>query len=96
MKGQKMGRKVSIGLPGNSYKPKRKQKTVSGYKFVVKSRSYYGTFAGWDIYINDQFIRFNNGLLFENPTDPNECMNWAIDEFLFVADKIVCGNHLGT
>lgn len=84
-----MGKKVTTGLPGNTYKPKRKQVTFNGYKFVIKSRSYYGEFAGWNIYINGKFVRFNNGIFFENPFDPNECMTWTIDNFYWIADKLV-------
>lgn len=77
-----MGKKVTIGLPGNTYKTKRKQKTINGQKIVVKSKSYYGGFGGWDIYINGEFVRYNNGMYFENPTSPDECMNWAIKKYL--------------
>jgi len=79
-KGYKMSfgsRQATIGLPGNKVNVK-KQKTVGGNKYIVKARAYCGTPVGWDIYKNDEFVRFHNGKGLKNPFDPVEMIEWTI------------------
>ena len=71
--------KISIGLHGNTYKQRRKQKTINDDKIVVKSTSYYGEFAGWELEVNGEFVQFNNGMKFQKRTDINEAFIWALN-----------------
>lgn len=73
-----MGKRTGIGLPNGSYR-RQKQKTVSGVKYEVRAKSYYGTLAGWNIYKDGEFIRFHNGKGLDNPFDPKEMINWSIN-----------------
>ena len=73
-----MGRKIGE-LPGGCLKAK-KVKTVNGHKFEVRAKSYYGTLAGWNLFVDGKKIGFTNAdFLLDDRDKPTRILDMLVE-----------------